>query len=148
MQENSVTVLLAEDNESHAKLVLRSLKEHQIPSRVYHVRDGESVLDFLTQEGDYTEKESAPRPDLILLDLRLPKIDGLEVLRIVKQTESLRRLPVVILTSSDAETDIAKAYDLCANSYLVKPLDFDSFSAMMRDLGFYWIVWNQSPNVV
>jgi CheY-like chemotaxis protein len=143
----SITVLLVEDNESHAKLVIRSFEEHQVSSRVFHLRDGEAVVNYLTRAGQYTAPQNSPRPDLVLLDLRLPKIDGLEVLRIIKEHEDLRELPVVILTTSDAENDITRAYNLRANSYLVKPVDFDAFSKMMRDLAFYWLVWNQSPNV-
>jgi CheY-like chemotaxis protein len=142
---NPAQILLVEDNLDHAKIVIRSLKDHQVSNDVHHVEDGESALDYLFRRGDYTDPDSSPRPDVILLDLRLPKVDGLTVLKRIKNSEDLNRIPVVILTTSKGEQDKAMAYDYHANSYLVKPLDFEKFSNLMRDLGFYWMVWNSSP---
>jgi CheY-like chemotaxis protein len=141
-------ILLVEDNESHAELVMRSMRDQRVANTIYHVIDGQLALDFLFHKGDYINEEKSPRPNLILLDLRLPKVDGLEVLKIIKETEHLRRIPVVILTSSDAETDIARSYDHNANSYVVKPLEFKTFIRLMEDLGFYWLGWNAQPNPV
>jgi CheY-like chemotaxis protein len=138
-------ILLVEDNEAHAELVIRSMRDQQVGNTIHHVLDGEKALDYLFLRDAYADPVKNPRPNLVLLDLRLPRIDGLEVLRIVKTTPDLLRIPVVILTSSDAETDIAKSYDYHANSYVVKPLDFKSFTKLMKDLGFYWLGWNTKP---
>jgi len=138
------TILLVEDNEAHAELVRRSMEKSRISNKIYHVDDGEKALDYLFRRGDYQSPESSPRPNLILLDLRLPKVDGLEVLKQIRESK-LNGMPVVILTSSEADADLAKAYKHNASSYLVKPLDFNKFSAMMNDLGFYWLCWNKYP---
>jgi CheY-like chemotaxis protein len=138
-------ILLVEDNEDHAELVIRSMRDQQVANLIHHVVNGEQALDYLFMRGAYTDPEKNPRPNFVLLDLRLPRVDGLEVLRIIKTTPSLLRIPVVILTSSDAESDIAKSYDYHANSYVVKPLDFKTFTKLMKDLGFYWLGWNAKP---
>ena len=138
-------ILLVEDNEAHAELVIRGLRDQQVANRIHHVTDGEQALDYLFHRGAFADIREHPRPNLVLLDLRLPKVDGLEVLRTIKTSPALLRLPVVILTSSDAESDIAKSYDYHANSYVVKPLDFKTFTSLMKDLGFYWLGWNAKP---
>jgi len=138
-------ILLVEDNEAHAELVIRGMRDQQVANTIHHVVDGEKALDYLFMREAYADPVKNPRPNFILLDLRLPRVDGLEVLRTIKTTPSLLRIPVVILTSSDAETDIAKSYDYHANSYVVKPLDFKSFTKLMKDLGFYWLGWNAKP---
>ncbi len=138
-------ILLVEDNDAHAELVIRGMRDQQVANRIHHVSDGEQALDYLFQRGAYTDPVKNPRPNFVLLDLRLPRIDGLEVLRTIKTTPTLLRIPVVILTSSDAESDIAKSYDYHANSYVVKPLDFKVFTRLMKDLGFYWLGWNAKP---
>jgi len=138
-------ILLVEDNEAHAELVMRGMRDQQVANKIHHVVDGEQALDYLFMRGSHVDPEQNPRPNLVLLDLRLPRIDGLEVLRTIKTTPSLLRIPVVILTSSDAESDIAKSFDYHANSYVVKPLDFKSFTKLMKDLGFYWLGWNAKP---
>jgi two-component system response regulator len=138
-------ILLVEDNEAHAELVIRGLRDQQVANRIHHVSDGEKALDYLFRRGAYTDPVQNPRPNLILLDLRLPRVDGLDVLRTIKTTPDLLRIPVVILTSSDAESDIVKSYDYYANSYIVKPLDFKTFTKLMKDLGFYWLGWNSMP---
>jgi two-component system, response regulator len=140
-------ILLVEDNEAHAELVIRSMRDQQVANKIHHVLDGEKALDYLSFRGAYTNPIQNPRPNLILLDLRLPRIDGLEVLKTIKTTPALLRIPVVILTSSDAESDIAKSFDYHANSYIVKPLDFKTFTKLMKDLGFYWLGWNAKPLV-
>jgi two-component system response regulator len=142
---DSLHILLVEDNEAHAELVIRGLRDQQVANRIHHVSDGEKALDYLFRRGAYTDPVQNPRPNLILLDLRLPRVDGLEVLRTIKTTPDLLRIPVVILTSSDAESDIVKSYDYYANSYIVKPLDFKTFTKLMKDLGFYWLGWNSKP---
>ncbi len=138
-------ILLVEDDPAHAELITRCFEEHNIANRIYHVGDGETALDFLHHRGDYADQEASPRPHVILLDLRLPGICGLDVLTQVKTNEDLETIPVVILTASQAEPDIEEAYKKRVNSYLVKPLDFDKFKQLMIDLGFYWLGWNRSP---
>lgn len=145
MEGGPLRVLLAEDDSAHAMLIERSLERYGFDIQLTRVRDGAEALDYLQHRGPYGEPAASPRPDLVLLDLRMPKVDGLEVLRRIKTDGGLHRLPVVVLTTSDAETDVARAYDLQANSYLVKPIDFDEFSELMRDLGCYWSRWNKAP---
>lgn len=140
-----VTILLVEDNQDHAELIKRSLKAHMVLNRLVHLSDGEVALDYLFRRGPFANSSDSPRPDIVLLDLRLPRIEGLEVLRQIKETKSLQHIPVVILTSSQDEGDIARAYHHHANSYLVKPLDFAKFSQMLYGLGFYWLAWNRAP---
>jgi len=138
-------LLLVEDNDAHAEMVKRSFEQHKVFNEIFHVDDGQKALDYIFREGDYTDEEKYPRPHCILLDLRLPKVDGLEVLRRVKSDESTRRTPVVILTTSSADNDIAQSYEYHANSYVVKPMDFPKFESLMEDLGYYWLAWNQNP---
>lgn len=138
-------ILLVEDNESHAEIVIRSMRDQQVANKIHLVVDGAQALDYLFARGAYTDPVQHPRPDLVLLDLRLPRVDGLEVLRIIKSTPSLNRIPVIVLTSSDAEYDIATSYDYHANSYVVKPLEFKTITKLLHDLGSYWLVWNTKP---
>jgi len=142
-----VLVMLVEDNIDHAELVIRTLEEHHIVNKIKHFLDGQSALDYLLRRGEYENPESSPRPHMILLDLRLPCIDGLEVLRRIKGEENLKHIPVIILTTSEAEKDVTRAYDNHVNSYLVKPVGFDEFNKLMRDLGFYWLGWNTHPRI-
>jgi CheY-like chemotaxis protein len=145
MDGEALVILLVEDNEDHAELVMRSFDSHRISNRIHHVVDGEEALDYLFRKDKYKDPETSPIPHLILLDLRLPKVDGLEVLKEIRESNELKGIPVVILTTSKADTDIIKAYDHFVNSYLVKPVDFDKFNQLMSDLGFYWLAWNQKP---
>jgi len=145
VEARSVNILLVEDNQAHARLVTRGISAQRIRNRIAHVLDGAAALDYLQQRPPYEDVGENPTPDLILLDLQLPKIDGLEVLRQVKTDDRLKKIPVIVLTTSSAPSDIDQAYALQANSYLVKPLDFASFAQLMRDLGFYWLNWNRSP---
>lgn len=142
-----LVILLVEDNEDHATLVMRSMKEQRVANVIYHVDDGQKALDYLFHEKEYTDVAKSPLPDIILLDLRLPRVDGMEVLRVIKQTKNLKRIPIIVLTSSDAESDIAQSYDCRANSYVVKPLDFTIFRQLIADLGFYWLAWNEKPYI-
>ena len=136
------TILLVEDNPAHAELVARSLEGHQIANKIYHVSDGEAALNYLFRRGEYTDPVQYPWPNLILLDIRLPKASGLEILKQIKRHNELQFIPVVILTTSAAEQDVAGAYHEHANSYLVKPADFAEFSKLMEELGYYWLGWN------
>jgi CheY-like chemotaxis protein len=140
-----MTILLVEDNPDHAELTKRCFEDHQIANKINHVIDGEQALDYLYQRGPFSDPTDCPRPDLILLDLRLPKIDGLGVLQEVKSCNSLQNIPVVVLTSSDGDPDLQQAYDSGANSYLVKPVDFDNFCKLVDEMGRYWLRWNNQP---
>jgi two-component system, response regulator len=142
MVEKSVEVLLVEDDETHAMLIMRCFGGIEV-NNIHWVGDGEEALDYLMHRGKHENRVENPRPDLILLDLRLPKRDGHEVLKDIKNSDDLRTIPVVILTTSKNEYDVKKAYLNHANSYLVKPLGFDEFQQMTEDLGIYWLQWNQ-----
>jgi CheY-like chemotaxis protein len=142
---NPLVILLVEDNQAHAELIVRSFEDHRVVNSIYHVTDGEAALDYLFRRGDYVDPAKSPQPHVILLDLRLPKIDGLEVLKQIKSAPGIDKIPVVILTTSTAERDVARAYEAHANSYLVKPVDFEKFTTLMSELGFYWLGWNHYP---
>ncbi len=137
-------ILLIEDNQAHAELAVRNLEESRVANKVVHLATGEAALDYLFHRGDYADASMSPRPHLILLDLRLPKIDGLEVLKEIRNSE-LNGIPVVVLSSSEADVDLKNAYALGASSYLVKPVDFDNFAKLMVDVGYYWLCWNKHP---
>ena len=140
-----LVLLLVEDNDAHAEMVKRSFEQHKVSNLIYHVDDGQKALNYIFREGEYRDAGTCPRPHCVLLDLRLPKVDGLEVLRRIKSDEATRRIPVVVLTTSSADRDIAMSYDYHANSYVVKPMDFSRFESLMQDLGYYWLAWNQNP---
>ena len=142
---DAFTILLVEDNPAHAELVIRSFEDHRVANHIIHLSDGEAALDYLFQRGSFADKKTSPRPHVILLDLRLPRIDGLDVLKEIKSSDDLRNIPVVILTTSEAERDAAYAYEQHANSFVVKPLDFSRFTELMKELGFYWLGWNYFP---
>jgi len=137
-----ILVMLVEDNIDHAELVIRTLEEHRISNRVRHFLDGQSALDYLFQRGEFAGQADYIRPHVILLDLRLPRVDGIDVLKAIKEDDDLKTIPVVVLTTSEAEKDVARAYYNHANSYLVKPVGFEEFKKLMDDLGFYWLSWN------
>lgn len=140
-----ILVMLVEDNVDHAELVIRTMEEHRITNKVRHFLDGQSALDYLFYRGEYSDPHNNPRPHVILLDLRLPRVDGIDVLKAIKEDENLKTIPVVVLTTSEAEKDVARAYYNHANSYLVKPVGFEEFKKLMDDLGFYWLGWNTNP---
>ena len=137
-----VLILLVEDNDDHAELVMRQMSDHRIANKVTRLIDGQEALEYLFRKGKFSDPETSPRPHVIFLDLRLPKVDGLEVLKTLKESDELRNIPVVVLTTSDGESDIAKAYLNHTNSYVVKPVDYKKFCNLMNDLGFYWMSWN------
>jgi len=147
MEGEPVLVLLVEDNMDHAELVIRTLEDHNIANKIRHLMDGQTALDYLLRREDFKDPESSPRPHMILLDLRLPRVDGLEVLKAVKDNDDLKHIPVIILTTSEADKDMIRAYDHHVNSYLVKPVGFDDFNKLMTDLGFYWLGWNSRPRL-
>jgi len=145
MKGEILNILLVEDNEDHAELVKRNFQHNCVANTIHHVKDGEEALNYLFRRGLYSDPSTSPKPHLVLLDLRLPKVDGIEVLKEIKNSEELKTTPVVILTSSESDKDIVKAYSSNANSYVVKPVDFQKFTQLMKDLGFYWLGWNENP---
>lgn len=143
-QYEQVRILLVEDNALDAELTLRALKDGKLANTVDWVKDGQQALDYLFNEGAYAEREGN-LPQLVLLDLKMPRVTGIEVLRIIKSDDRTRRIPVVIMTSSQEENDIAQSYDLGANSYVVKPVDFAAMTNIARQAGYYWLAINQAP---
>ncbi len=139
------TILLVEDNPDDVTLTLRALKKNNLLNEVVVARDGVEALDFLFCDGKFADRQPGHQPELILLDLKLPKVDGLEVLKRIRKHERTRLLPVVILTSSNEQSDIISGYELGVNSYIRKPVDFEQFIEAVRQLGLYWLVLNQTP---
>jgi two-component system response regulator len=144
MTENLVEILLVEDNPNDVALALHAFKKSNLTNRIQVVRDGAEALEFLFRMGQF-EGRSNGTPKVVLLDLKLPKVDGLEVLQRLRANPSTKQLPVVILTSSREERDIVESYNLGVNSYIVKPVDFEQFTEVVRQLGFYWALLNQPP---
>jgi two-component system response regulator len=142
---NAVDILLVEDNPQDAELTIRALKKRNLANSLFVVEDGVEALDFLFGRGKYTQREISHHPKVVLLDLKLPKLNGLEVLQVIKTDTRTRAIPVVMVTSSAEDPDIKAAYELEANSYVVKPVDFDAFLETMSHLGFYWLLVNQVP---
>lgn len=145
MITNQFNILLVEDNPDHAELVMRGFDDIPIPNKISHVADGKAALDYLFGRGDYTDRERHPQPHIILLDLRLPRVDGLEVLKEVKASEELRSIPIVVLTTSSADGDVKRAYEEHTNSYVVKPMDFNGYLELTGELGSYWLERNRGP---
>jgi CheY-like chemotaxis protein len=145
MKGEPIVILLVEDDLAHIEIIKRNFEASRLANRLISVEDGQEALDYLYRKGKYKDTDQSPLPNLILLDLRLPKVDGLEVLKTIKANPALSSIPVVILTTSPAESDMVKAYKYNANSYLVKPVDFSKFNQLMNTFGYYWIVWNQYP---
>jgi len=142
---NVIEILLVEDNPQDVELTLRALKRHNLANKVHVVKDGAEALDFLFATGSYAERDMNHTPKVILLDLKLPKVDGLEVLRRIKSDERTKTIPVVVLTSSREEQDMVDSYKLGVNSYIVKPVDFDKFVDAVGELGLYWLLLNEQP---
>ena len=147
MNDRPVEILLVEDNPNDVELTLHALKKNNIANRIEIVRDGAEALDFIFCTGAYAPRNIDHAPKVILLDLKLPKVDGLEVLRQIKSDPRTRTIPVVVLTSSREERDIVESYNLGVNSYIVKPVDFEQFTEAVRHLGLYWLLLNQPPVV-
>jgi CheY-like chemotaxis protein len=137
-RQTTVRILLADDDDDDCMLAREALAESRLLSELYVVRDGEELLDYLYHRGKYVNPKSSPRPGLILLDLNMPKKDGREALKEMKNDPKLRQIPVIILTTSKAEEDIYHTYDLGANSFIIKPMDFESLVEVMRTIGKYW----------
>ncbi|PKL66644.1 MAG: two-component system response regulator [Methanobacteriales archaeon HGW-Methanobacteriales-1] len=145
MGMEQIEILLVEDNPTDAELTMRALKRKNMANQVVWVKDGEEALDFIFAKGEYSHRNPDDLPKLILLDLRMPKVDGLEVLQRIKAEENTRKIPVVVLTSSKEDRDIVESYELGVNSYVSKPVEFDQFIDAVSTLGFYWMLINNPP---
>lgn len=145
MENTEVEILLIEDNEYDAELAIRALRKNNIANQLIHLKDGASALDFLFGTGEFLGRNINNKPKVILLDLKMPRIDGIEVLKEIKSNEITNKIPVVVLTSSKEHPDIDICYKLGVNSYIVKPVEFESFSKAVAELGMYWILFNQPP---
>jgi CheY-like chemotaxis protein len=145
MNYREIDILLVEDNEDDVELALHALRRENLANSIHVARDGEEALDFVFCAGAFAQRPSDAPPKLILLDLKLPKVDGIEVLRRVKGDPLTKAIPVVVMTASKEERDLVNSYQLGANSYIQKPLDFEQFRDTVRNLGLYWLVINQSP---
>jgi len=144
---NEVEILLVEDNPNDVELALRALKKNNLANRVFIVKDGAEALDFIFGRGAHQNRRVENVPRVILLDLKLPKVDGIEVLRAIRSDERTKYIPVVVLTSSSEDRDIVETYKLGVNSYIVKPVNFEKFIDVVRELGYYWLLLNHRPAV-
>lgn len=143
---NEVEILFAEDNARDAEMTMRALRKINLMNKVHWVKDGEEAIEYLLREGAYADRPETSNPKLVLLDIKMPKVDGIEVLRRIKDTERLKGIPVVMMTSSNEERDVVESYKLGVNSYIVKPVDFGAFVETVAGAGLYWILTNRVPN--
>lgn len=146
MANSEIQILLVEDDRSDAILATRALQKHNLANNLVHLEDGAEALDFIFAKGKYADRDPENKPKVIFLDLKMPKVDGLEVLKVLKDNEATKLIPVVMMTSSQEESDIVASLKLGVNSYVVKPIDFEKFSKTIVQLGFYWLVVNKTPN--
>ena len=146
MDYNNVEILFVEDSADDSMLTIRALKKSGFLNTLYHVKDGAEAIDFMYCEGAYAARNINDKPKLILLDLKMPKISGIQVLEKIKSDPRFKNIPVVILTSSKEDPDIQKCYDLGANSYITKPVESDNFFAVIKEIGLYWMILSQLPN--
>jgi len=145
LTSQSVDIVLVEDNPADAELTIRALRRGNLANRIEHLQDGVEALDYLFCQGAYADRQTIAHPKVVLLDLKLPRVSGMEVLQRLKSDPRTRLIPVVVLTSSQEEKDVVDSYQLGVNSYIVKPVDFEQFSRAVQDLGLYWLVLNQAP---
>lgn len=144
--DNMIDILLVEDNASDAEITIRSLKKHHLANKLLWLKDGSEAIDFLLSKGKFSDKDSKNLPKVIFLDLKMPKVDGMEVLKVLRSEKSTSHIPVVMLTSSKEEQDVVKSYNLGVNSYIVKPVEFENFAKAIAEVGFYWLVTNITPS--
>ena len=142
--ENTIEILLVDDNLNDAELAIRALKKYNLANKIFHLKDGAAALEYLFGTGEFQGRDTANKPKVILLDLKMPKVNGIEVLEKIKSNDLTNRIPVVILTSSKEHPDVEKCYALGANSYIVKPVEFLNFSKAVSEAGFYWLLLNHS----
>lgn len=145
MTEHIVDILLVEDRPEDAELAMIGLKRYNLVNRIDWVKDGEEALEYIFAEGRYSDRDANNKPRLILLDIHMPKIDGIEVLRTIRSNEQVQHIPVIVLTTSREEQDILNAYNLHVNAYMLKPVDFEGFIEAMKTMGMFWILLNQRP---
>jgi two-component system, response regulator len=141
-----IDILLVEDNSSDAEMTVTALNHYNLANKLLHVKNGAEALDFIFAEGKYAERQIEEKPKVILLDLKMPKVNGIEVLRKIRSDDRTKNIPIVVLTSSKEDPDIQKCYDLGVNSYVVKPVEFDEFQKAISELGLYWMIVNQLPH--
>jgi len=142
---DDVEILLAEDSASDAEMTINALKNYNLANKLFHVKDGAALLDFIFAEGQFAHRNIENQPKVILLDLKMPKVNGIQALQKIRGDERTKRIPIVVLTSSKEDPDIKKCYDLGVNSYVVKPVEFDEFQKAISELGLYWMIVNQPP---
>lgn len=145
MDYREVTILLVEDNPDDVEITKRAFRKNKINNSMYVVRDGQEALDYLYRKGQYADEATSPRPDLILLDINLPRVNGIDVLKELKSDPNMRRIPITMLTVSDRDEDIVRSFDLGVNSYITKPVDFNKFAEAIRGYHFYWTVVTELP---
>lgn len=141
-----IEILLVEDNASDAEMTIRALKKNNLTNKLLHVKDGAEALDFIFAKGKYSHRNVENVPRMIILDLKMPKVNGIEVLQHIRSDSRTKKIPVVVLTSSKEDPDIKQCYDLGVNSYVVKPVEFESFVKAVADLGLYWMILNEAPH--
>ena len=146
IMNNEVEILLVEDNPADAEMTIRALKQAHLANQLVHLKDGAEALDFLFCEGQYADRNAEQHPKVILLDIKMPRVDGIEVLRQIRANDKTKLIPVVIMTSSSEEQDVVMTYSLGANSYVVKPVAFDGFAKAVGELGLYWLLTNRVIN--
>ena len=144
MDNEEVEILLVEDNSNDAELTIHSLRKNKLSNNIIHLKDGAAALDFIFGKGEYLGRDINKKPKVILLDLKMPRVDGIEVLKKIKANDLTKSIPVVVLTSSKEDPDIKQCYNLGVNSYIVKPVDFESFQKTVVELGLYWMLLNQT----
>jgi two-component system, response regulator len=144
--ENEIEILLVEDNPGDAEMTIRALRKNNLANNLMHVKDGAQAIDFIFAQGEYANRTNKNLPKIVVLDLKMPKVNGMEVLRRIKNDERTRKMPVVVLTSSKEDPDVDECYRLGVNSYVVKPVEFDEFFKAVSDLGLYWMIVNQNPH--
>ncbi len=145
MNNQESEIILAEDNMDDAEMTIRALRQVNLADKLVHLEDGQEILDYLFGEGQYAGRNISNKPKVILLDIKMPKVDGIEVLKQLKANENTKKIPVVIMTSSNEERDMIAAYSLGVNSYIVKPMDFAGFFKAVSELGLYWLITNKTP---
>lgn len=145
MVTNAIEILLVEDNPNDAELTIRGLRKNKIANNILHISDGEKALEFFFAEGEYKGRNMNMPPKIVILDLKLPKVSGIEILQKVKSDERTKFIPIVVLTSSKEESDVVESYKYGANSYIVKPVDFNKFLEAIKHLGIYWLLLNEPP---
>jgi two-component system response regulator len=146
MEDTEIEILLVEDNNEDAEMTMKALRKHNLGNHIVHLKDGAEAIDFIFGTGKYENRDISKKPKMILLDLKMPKVSGIEVLKTLKSDERTKSIPIVVLTNSEEDPDIKACFELGVNSYIVKPVEFEKFSAAISELGVYWVLLNQLPH--